>query len=251
VFDVAKRGYRWGDFSNVAHLAHNVVTDVSEADQVLSWVNLEIEKRASEKYTSPRLFVLIDELKALTDDSKLATDYLSRIASVGGEFAIHLILSTQYPQIKLLGSSELKRNVTTRLCGRVDDSQAAVNALGIPDSGAETLGGYGDFLLKDFQGLSRLTVAHIQESHIAALPRGEVQPLDLPDCDIVYNGPTRQPDSLEPAQVALALFEPMSINKLQKALSVGGSKATRIKHFADDIRQWAIDHGHPIAIYGG
>lgn len=247
IFDIAKRGYKWSDFSNVAHLAHPVITQVDEGDRVLSWLNLEIERRATERYKTPRLFVMIDELKALTDDSKLATDYLSRIASVGGEFGLHLVLATQYPQIKLLGSSELKRNVTTRLCGKVDDSQAASNALGIPDSGAETLGGYGDFLLKDFQGLSRLTVAHIEQKHIDLLTRSEVTKLlDLPNSDTVNTGPqsTRQPDELEPAQVALALFEPMPINKLQQALSIGGNKATRIRNFADAMRQWAIEHGH-------
>lgn len=246
VFDVAKRGFKWSDFDNITHLMHPVIRNVTEADKVLSWLNLEIEKRATERYTRPRLFILIDELKALGDDSKVAMGYISRIASTGGEFGLHLVLSTQYPQIKLLGSSELKRNVTTRLCGRVDDSQAAVNALGIPDSGAETLQGYGDFLLKDFNGLSRLTVAHCQDKNISQLPRAEVQPLSLPDNDVVNNGatPTRKPEPIKPEQVALALFKPMSINRLQQELGIGGSKATRIKKFADRIRQWAIDNGY-------
>jgi DNA segregation ATPase FtsK/SpoIIIE-like protein len=246
VFDVAKRGYKWADFDNVAHLAHPVIKTVSEADKVLSWLNLEIERRAGQRRKSPRLFILIDELKALGDDSKVATGYLSRIASTGGEFGLHLVLSTQYPQIKMLGSAELKRNVTTRLCGRVDDAQAAVNALGMPDSGAETLGGYGDFLLKDFNGLSRLTVAHVQAKHISQLPRAEIRPIPLPDDDTVNDGaqPTRQPDELEPEQIALALFKPMGINRLAGELSIGSTKATRVKQFADRIRQWAIEHGY-------
>ncbi len=181
IFDVAKRGYKWSDFDNVAHLAHPVVTQINEADRVLAWLSVEIERRADQRRIEPDLFVLIDELKALTDDSNVATGYLSRVASVGGEFGLHLILATQYPQIQMLGSAELKRNVTTRLCGTVDDAQAAQNALGIADSGAEILGGYGDFLLKDFEGLSRLTVAHLQPKHIAALPRADIVPLELPD----------------------------------------------------------------------
>ena len=124
VFDVAKRGFKWRDFGNVAHLAHPVITTVEEAEQVLAWLSTEIERRAEQGYTRPRIFCLIDELKALTDDSPLAAGYLARIASVGGEFGLHLILATQYPQVKLLGgNSELKRNVTTRLCGRVDDAR--------------------------------------------------------------------------------------------------------------------------------
>lgn len=246
IFDVAKRGANWADFSRVAHLAHPVVTDLAEADRVLAWSCQEIERRASERYSSPRLFLLVDELKALLEDSKVATGYLSRIASTGGEFGVHLVLSTQYPQISALGSSDLKRNVTTRLCGRVDDAGAAANALGVPDSGAETLGGYGDFLLKDIESLSRLTVARLKPEHVETLPRAEVQPLELPDDDTTNGGPrpVTQPDPLEPEHVALALFEPSGIAKLADTLHIGKTKATRVKQFADKIRQWAIDHGH-------
>jgi DNA segregation ATPase FtsK/SpoIIIE, S-DNA-T family len=247
IFDVVKRGHSWHDFTQLVHLAHPVITDIETADRVLAWLSLEFERRATTGYTSPRLFVFIDELKALLDDSPVATSYLSRLASQGGEFGLHLVLATQYPQIKMLGSAELKRNLTTRLCGRVDSADAAANALGVPDSGAETLGGFGDFLLKDDAGLSRLTVAHLQPKHVELLEHGPVPMLDLPDTPDIYTGPPpgRQPDDLEPAQVGLALFEPkLSINHLQRALAIGGNKATRVKRYADEIRKWAIEHGY-------
>jgi hypothetical protein len=246
IFDVAKKGFKWSDFGNVASLAHPIITELEEADKVLAWLNREIDKRGQERYTSPKIFILIDELKALTDDSKVASGYLSRLASIGGEFGLHLILSTQYPQIKMLGSAELKRNVTTRLCGKVDDSQSAANALGIAGSGAENLQGYGDFLLKDFNGLSRLAMAKIEESHVAKLKRVETIPtLDLPEGDTINNGPPaiKQADPLEPEHVAMALFRPIGINKLSKKLSIGSTKAKRVKLFADSIRQWAKDNG--------
>jgi DNA segregation ATPase FtsK/SpoIIIE-like protein len=246
IFDVAKKGFKWSDFGNVASLAHPIITELEEADKVLAWLNREIDKRGGARYTTPKIFILIDELKALTDDSKVASGYLSRLASIGGEFGLHLILSTQYPQIKMLGSAELKRNVTTRLCGKVDDSQSAANALGIAGSGAENLQGYGDFLLKDFNGLSRLAMAHIQPKHVEKLARVEtVSSLDLPNQDTVNNGslPTKQPEPLKPEQVALSLFKPMGINKLAKELSIGSTKAKRVKKFADSIRQWARDNG--------
>jgi hypothetical protein len=205
----------------------------------------EVTRRAEQRQTTPRLFVVVDELKALVDDSKTSIDYLARVTSTGGEFGLHLILVTQYPQIQMLGSPDLKRNVTTRLCGKADAADAATNALGIPDSGAETLQGYGDFLLRDFNGLSRLTVAKLESYHVDPLPRAEVTLLDLPDLQEVSLGPkpVRDPDPVEPEQVALALFEPMGINRLQKELSVGGGKATRIKNFAERIRTWAKEHG--------
>ena len=246
IFDVAKRGYKWADFSNVANLLHPIIIDIETANGVLSWLAREIELRAGERFTSPRIFILIDELKALLDDSRVAGKYLSRIASVGGEFGLHLILSTQYPQIKMLKSSELKRNVTTRLCGKVDDAQAATNALGLSDSGAETLGYYGDFLFRGMTGLSRLTAAYLQPEYVESLARAEIEPLELPASDTVNSGPkpTRQPDNLEPEQVAVALFKPMGINKLAGELSIGSTKAKRVKQFADKIRTWAIEHGY-------
>jgi len=247
IFDVAKRGYKWRDFNNLAHLAHPVITDVDEAERVLQWLALEISRRADHRYTNPQIFCLIDELKALTDDSPLASTHLARAASVGGEFGLHLILATQYPQVKMLGSAELKRNITTRLCGKVDDAAAATNALGITGTGAETLQGYGDFLLKDFDGLSRLTVAKIEQRHIDQLPRAEANRLDLPEEVSIHNGPnptTRQTDPLDPEQIAIALFEPMGNTRLGRRLGIGSGKAKRINHFAKSIRQWAQAHDH-------
>ena len=252
IFDVAKRGYKWADFSNVAHLAHTLVTELTEADRVLCWLTQEIERRATERRIEPRFFILIDELKALIDDSQVAESYLARIASVGGEFGLHLVLSTQYPQIGMLGSAELKRNVTTRLCGKVDDASAAVNALGLADSGAETLQGYGDFLFKDFSGLSRLTVAHLQEKHVIELPRADpTAVLDLPHLDDVNNGPKagRPADDFTGEQIGFALFKSSSINALQKELKIGGDKATRLHRLADTIRQWAKANGYQCLAY--
>lgn len=246
IFDVAKKGFKWAGFGHVPNLIHPIVTDIIESERVLAWVNQEIVNRGAKRYTTPKVFVVIDELKALVDDSDLVSDSIARIASVGGEFGIHLIMATQYPQIKMLGDATIKRNATIRLCGKVDDSHAASNALGIADSGAETLQGYGDFLLRDYNGLARFTVAHIQPKHIERLEKVvDVPRLELPESDTVYNGPkpTKQAEPLDPEHVAVALFNPMSINALQKELGIGGAKATRVKNFADNVRQWAIDNG--------
>ena len=249
IFDVAKKGHRWSDFNNVAHLAHPLITDVTEADGVLSWLIREIEQRGDQRRDTPRIFIVIDELKALIDDSPLAADYLGRLAAIGAEFGLHMVLATQYPQIKMLGNAELKRNLSTRLCGKVDSADAAANALGLPDTGAESLQGYGDFLLRDFSGLFRLTVAKLDAKHMGQLLRAQVTPLDLPADSQAYRElgekpqPRNKPEPLEPEQVALALFEPMGINRLAKRLGIGSTKASRVKKFAEDIRYWALSHG--------
>lgn len=247
IFDVAKLGYKWKDFGNVTGLLHPVIVEINTANKVLAWLSEEINRRAESECITPRIFVIVDELKALLDDSRVAKEYLPRIASVGGEFGLHLILSTQYSQISMLQSSELKRNVSTRLCGTVDDANAAANSLGIKNTGAEFLGGKGDFLFKNTDGLSRLTVAKLLPEHVEALPKSLLeQTIDLPDGDVTNGGPKakRQPDALEASEVGFALFQPMGITKLAGTLKVGSSKASRIKAFAEALRKWAIEHGY-------
>jgi DNA segregation ATPase FtsK/SpoIIIE-like protein len=192
------------------------------------------------------LFVFIDELKALIDDSNVAAPYLARIAAAGAEFGLHLVLATQYPQIKMLGSAELKRNLSTRLCGKVDSADAASNALGLPDTGAESLQGYGDFLLRDFHGLARLTVAKLESTHVEQSARADVGRLDLPEPDEVYQEPRprNQPDPYQAEEVALALFHPeLGINKLAERLGIGNTKATRTRRFAEAIHAWGLAQG--------
>jgi hypothetical protein len=249
IFDVAKKGHRWSDFNNVAHLAHPPITHIDQANQTLYWLAQEISRRGEQGRVTPQIFVIIDELKALIDDSPAAADYLARVAATGAEFGLHLVLATQYPQIQMLGSAELKRNISTRLCGKVDSADAAANALGLPDTGAESLQGYGDFLLRDFAGLFRLTAAKLENRHMGQLPRAEIRPLPLPELDNVNQGrpekprPRNEPDPIEPEQVGLALFEPMGINKLARQLGIGSTKAKRVKLYANRIRDWALANG--------
>lgn len=185
IFDVAKQGYTWHRFEQLAHLAHPIVTTIEEAEQVLAWACGEIKRRGQERRKTPKLFLFIDELAALVKDSKNITSYLSELAAVGGELGIHLIVATQFPQIKLLGSPEIKRNLTTRLCGRVDDALTAVNVLGVKGSGAEELLGYGDFLLRQLGGGPiRIAVAKASNVNIDALekrPSGKVRMINFDD----------------------------------------------------------------------
>lgn len=244
VFDVAKRGFKWRDFDGVAHLAHPVITQVPEAEAALAWLVGEIERRAVQGQTEPRLFCIIDELKALTDDSAIAVNHLSRIAAVGGEFGLHLVVATQYPQVKMLGSAELKRNITTRLCGKVDDAASAHNALGISGTGAESLQGYGDFLLKDLEGINRLTVAHIQDQHISGLGRGGYNRLplaDVPETRAIVQ-PKQTPSQYQrkeatPAQMAQLVHmwgnTTPGIHRVRQVL--GGASIERAKRIRKDI----------------
>jgi len=254
IFDVAKRGYAWREFARCSHLAHPIITELAEAEAVLQWLVEEMGRRATGHYTTPRIFVNIDELKALIEDSEIAGQCLNRLASVGGEFGIHLILSTQYPQIKMLGSAEIKRNVTTRLCGKVDDGLAAANALGLKGTGAESLQGYGDFLLKDFDGLARLTVAKVETHHIDNLTRAEPKRLILdhiqPGVALAPAGshkPAPKPPSAEEIGITLAHWREyvLGIVKIKKLIRhhcgyyVSDDRARRIQEHVGQIIEYS------------
>ncbi len=226
ILDVAKRGYNWSDFSQIPHLAHPIVDNGSTAARALAYLIKEIDRRATSRRTKPQLFVFVDELKALIDDVEGAAALLSRVAAVGAEFGVFLVLATQHPQIKLLGNSELKRNLVTRLVGRTDDRISADNAVGLPGSGAERLVGRGDFLLRDRTSMvTRFTVARLDDQHVLDLPKGLPGVLDLPD----EQQDERQEEALimSPEQEAWALANwdsrwPLGIEKLRAEF--GGGK---------------------------
>jgi hypothetical protein len=252
IFDVAKRGRNWKDFSNVSHVLGGIVTDIQTAEKTLAWCTLEIDRRGMSGRTSPKIYIIIDELRALIEDSEAAMAHLARIAAVGGEFGLHLVVATQYPQVSLLGGSgrgaELKRNITTRLCGRVDDATAAQNSVGVPNSGAESLLGYGDFLLRDVEeGVNRLSTAKLEPCHVESLPQGATASIELPESDVVYREPGAvtppnivMPTAQESAKI-LALWHENAgasyvpgLNKVKK--EIGGADSTVQKK-----RQYVID----------
>lgn len=183
ILDVAKRGYNWHDF-NSDHLAHPLVDDRHAAASVMRYLVKEIDRRATERTRLPHLFVIVDELAALIEDVEGSGELLAKIARIGAEFGVFLILATQHPQIKMLGNADLKRNLVTRLVGRTDDRVASENAIGLPSSQAERLTGKGDFLLRTPDNtVSRFTVANLTTDHVQSLPSGKPGQLDLPPVD--------------------------------------------------------------------
>ncbi|MBI3734807.1 MAG: DNA translocase FtsK, partial [Chloroflexi bacterium] len=71
---------------------------------------------------------------------------LVRLLQRGREAGIHIIAATQKPSSQAM-SSVMKSNFPTRLIGKVASADDARVAAGIGGTGAEKLGGHGDFLL--------------------------------------------------------------------------------------------------------
>lgn len=248
LIDVAKRGRNWRDFENSIHLACPIIKDTETAEAVLQWLLDEIGERGEKDYVTPRLVVIIDELKALTDDSKRAQSILEAIAERGRELGINLIVASQYPTIKALGDkSNLKRNLTVRLCGKVDDAIAANNTLGVPESGAEALAGYGDFLMRDSEGLKRLLTPLVNPSHMNVLKRGESRNLinlsrqaTIADPKVLWPRSTKHESMspFAPQELAISLYSGYGINKLRSELNTSTLRAREIRNLAQEVREY-------------
>lgn len=262
LIDIEKRGRQWNRFQNLAHLAHPIIIEDYEAALVLAWCVTELKKRSIQNYTTPKIYIIIDELQSLIEAGG-CTDYLARIARVGREFGLHLIVATQHPTIEALGDATFRRNLNIRLVSRVDDANAAYIATGQKNTGAETLTGPGDSILCQPGDISRLTIALLNPSDYDRLPRVEYtprlelthtdpgslleattiptsdSPSDLPPVAAVGAsslGPGGVEAGLTPAQIAHALATGRGITALCNQLGIGSAKATRLKQLTDQVR---------------
>ena len=237
--DTRKRGTAWRSFSGLPHLAHPIITDDGEALRALGWAVAEMDRRSYQGRTRPRLFISIDEAQALLEQDQFIPP-IRDLAAVGREFGIHLLLATQNPTASMLGDTSIKRNLTTRLVGKVDSAQAAQVAAGVKETGAELLTGPGDQLLVSPRGVTRITTALVTEDDLATLPRSEHRRhLDLDqydDSDHVTNQANASRYApMEPDHVAAAMIHDRGINWLARQLGIGNKRATRVKEFAGDL----------------
>ena len=254
LMDTRKRGTAWRSFSALPHLAHPVITKDEEALQALSWAVAELDRRALDRRTTPRVFIAVDEAQALLEFDHFIKP-IGDLAAVGREFGIHLLLATQNPTAKMLGDTSIKRNMTTRLVGKVDSAQAAQVAAGVKETGAELLTGPGDQLLVSPGGVKRITTALVTEADLVKLPQTDSVPyLDLDeydDIDHVRDQAQPRVAPLLPHQVAQALVFDGGINKLAGVLRVGNGRATRIKKFADELREVLDNLGYTVIPHPG
>lgn len=102
---------------------HNVV-NFYQYNQLVEAMNF-----GSVKEVLPRLLIVVDEFRAITEDHPDFVSRLVRIAAVGRSLGVHLILATQRPAGAI--TPEIRANVSFRLCLRVADDQDSSDVLGI------------------------------------------------------------------------------------------------------------------------
>ena len=105
----------------------------------------ELDRRTQTGESTPQIIIMIDELVDLImTGGNTVQEQIQRVAQIGRERGIHLLVGTQNPTAKELGST-LKRNLPYRLVGKVDSATASTTAAGKSGIGAEGLIGTGAF----------------------------------------------------------------------------------------------------------
>jgi len=242
----AKGGVRWRGFEREAHLAHPVIDNAPEAVAALSWALAEMDKRKQARQSEPAIFIIIDEIKELCDlAGKAVAEAVSRIAALGRELGIHLIMATQHPNVDAVGGAIAKANLPLRLTGAVVSSRDAYVCTGVRDSGAEKLQGRGDFLITVGPDTHRVQMAHIRPVDLHKLPKAsERSRLDLEQYEL--DRVLDVTDALDPEHVAVALVEDRGIRWLKEALHIGQDRATIVRRFTTRLKDALQRQGYGV-----
>lgn len=175
-------------YNNIPHLLTPVITNPKKAILALKWAAKEMDRRydilegesvrdiesyhnnvlsdkESEKDTMPYIVIIIDELADIMSSyPRELESAIVRLAQMSRAVGIHLILSTQRPEVNVI-TGLIKANIPARVALRVSsqiDSRTILDA-----GGAEKLLGAGDMLYSGGEGpMERLQSAFISEDEV-------------------------------------------------------------------------------------
>ena len=178
-------------YNNIPHLLTPVITDAKKAILALKWAAKEMDRRYDllqaesvrdiESYHAnisgnknnkgddgermPYIVIIIDELADIMQAYARELEAgIVRLAQMSRAVGIHLILSTQRPEVQII-TGLIKANVPTRIALRVPTQMDSRTIL--DTSGAEKLLGQGDMLYSGGEGQpSRLQSAYISEQEV-------------------------------------------------------------------------------------
>lgn len=182
-------------YSNLPHLVHPVVTEMSMAKSALDWAVHEMDRRYQDMATlgvrnisgyntklpkadvearpelaalqsMPYLVIIIDELADLMMTAgKEAEMSIVRLAQLARAAGIHLILATQRPSVDVV-TGLIKANFPSRIAFQVTSKHDSRTILDMV--GAEKLLGRGDSLFKPGGAkVQRVHGAYVDEDEIA------------------------------------------------------------------------------------
>jgi len=208
----------------------------------------ELDERLKSGNKSPTIVFVVDEIiELMRIDEHAAGGALGRLAQLGRERGIHLILATQRPDRRYMDRLSVA-NLGLRLVGRVADSVESTLACGIGGVGAHRLCGPGDFLGVVSGGVQRIAIALVDDGDLAKLPATE-NPPEMPnikDIDIeamLGEGLKSNGGAFTSKEYAVAATG-IGIGKLKQVLGVGQPRATRLR------QEWAIPMLEELSVLG-
>lgn len=158
-----KGGTGLGAVAGLPHVLEHVTDlDAAHAHRVLTGLRAEIRRRErvlvaagardlveldpGAPSTPGRLLVVVDELRALTEDVPEASAALARLAAQGRALGVHLVLATQRPAGAI--GADLRANVSLRIALRVADAADSTDVLDAPDAALIDPGAPGRALVR-------------------------------------------------------------------------------------------------------
>ena len=194
------KGRAFRALTAVPHLMRPLVVEITEALEALQSLVRLMKMRDRTGEQQPRIVVFIDEAADLIIQDERHNGYasvetlLTRLAQRGREAGIHLVAATQRPSAAVL-SGLLRANFPLRLVGKVVTAEDARIATGRGQTGAEALGGRGDFLAVGGSAQPiRFAVAFIGEQE-AQMELREVATMAAPLLTFPEVAPEEEPET--------------------------------------------------------
>ena len=175
-------------YKDIPHLLCPIITESEKARVALDKLCVEMNKRFTEfskvgvkniaaynelmvsqgKYKMPFILLVVDEFAELMlcKNHNAVEERIQKLAQLGRAAGIHLILSTQRPDVNVIPGT-IKTNLPCRMTFRLSslvDSRTVIDV-----GGAEKLLNNGDMLLltPDFTGLRRVQGVYVSDKEIA------------------------------------------------------------------------------------
>jgi S-DNA-T family DNA segregation ATPase FtsK/SpoIIIE len=181
-----KGGASFGPCADLPHVAGQVTDlDVVEAARALDGLRAELVRRErllADRGVAdvealrrrggdvpPRLVVVVDEFRTLTEELPDFVPGLVRLAAQGRSLGIHLVLATQRPAGAV--SAQMRANLALRICLRVADTADSSDVVEIPDAAELPADRPGLAVVRRGPGSPELV-----QTAWAALPPGGWQP---------------------------------------------------------------------------
>lgn len=231
-------------FRRLAHLEIPVATGIDESERLLSLALGEMSRRTSDLTRRTRWVVLIDEVADLVSARPGTGKIITRLGQKAGGLGIHLIVASQSANPSVFGKdgSVALTNFTRRFVFNLPHHQAYL-AAGRPKTHPELLGGDGDGLIIRDGEVARFRAALSDERDFVDLPRTESGPARPADDQLVNNDRVifrySETDLVDRLGFALARDQVASATAIRKKFGGGTPQATKIRNFAQKIRDAA------------